>query len=214
MANSHDWSGLAANDSERQERAALALYDSAQRDDVLGDERAARALHASVTGGNHSAAAILLLGHVSSSDAGELLRQLSAVTDERTKLRAWSKPVAVRIPALVALARVGDSGARLALLEHIEQAPTEDLVFLLGIVREFDDPAVLHVLAKHLSDERAIGDGVPSGAAPSRRIADLTADALIDRLSLAVSFARRPAGRYTADQLQEVLRLVRGSVPQ
>jgi hypothetical protein len=170
-------------------------------------------LYQSVTGGNHSAAAILLLGHLPSATSGGLLQDL-ARRDERTKLRPWLRPVSIRLPSLAALSRQGDSGARRSLLEHIDQAPIDDIVFLLAIAREFDDPVILHALSRFLGDERLVAGGVPSGATPQRRLADLTADAIIDRLQLPVSFARRPSGRYSPEQLDEVRRLLRGAAPQ
>jgi hypothetical protein len=85
---------------------------------------------------------------------------------------------------------------------------------LLEVIDDIDDPAALQLLRNYLSDERKAPGGVPYGAVPSRRLADLAADALMDRLNLAVSFARRPAGRYEADQLAEIDSKVRATIPQ
>jgi len=212
MVEAHDWAGLRASDIDSQERAALALYDSPRLEATLAGSEAATALHESVAGGNHSAAAILLLGHLPPATSGPLLKNL-ARGDERTKLRPWLRPVSIRLPSLVALSRQGDVGARRALLEHIEQAPIDDIVFLLAVAREFDDPVILQSMSRFLGDERPVAGGVPSGAAPQRRLADLTADTIIDRLQLPVSFARRPAGHYSPEELDEVRRRLGGAVP-
>jgi hypothetical protein len=209
------WRGLQADEPEAQERAALAIYDSGRSLADLGGDAASAALRSSVNRGNHSAAAILLLGRDSSSEAKTILTSLrNQPDDDRTKLRAWSPVVGVTLAAAVALSRLGDTDARSWLIAHIEQAPLGDLEFLLDVAKEIDDPAILHALATGLDDERPVRAGVPSGAEPQRRLADLTVDALTDRLGLSVSFPLRPSGQYSAEERQEVRRLLRGAVPQ
>jgi len=214
MAERASWSGLQARELEDQERAALAIYDSVGSDAVVPEEQAP-ALRASVQRGNHSAAAILLLGHDASPEAKRLLRRLrDQPAGENTKLRPWLPLVPIALPANLALSRGGDPDARARLLAHLAEAPVGEVAFVLDVAREVDDPTVLHALGKALDDERPVAGGVPSGAQPQRRLADLAVDALSDRLNLSVSFPRKRSGRYSREEIQEVKRLLRTTLPQ
>ena len=205
---------LRDKDPDIQERAAAAVYQFDRPGEIVGDARHAEALRASVEGSNHAAAAVLLLGYAPGQASLALLRKLERLPPERrTKLHPWAEAVPVSLVATVASSRLGDGPARLALLEALEHASTEVYAFLLGVVRDIDDPSVLHALAKALHDDREIGGGVPSVAEPRRRVCDAAVDALADRLRLPVRFARKPAARYGAQEIEEVRKLIRTSIP-
>ena len=121
----------------------------------------------------------------------------------------------VETAAAVALSAAGDPEGRGAGELHRLASTDEPTIrlFLLEVIGDIDDPSTLQQMRGYLSDERRAPGGVPQGATPSRRIADLVADALIDRLNLEVRFARRPAGRYEAEQLAEVDSKVRAAIP-
>ena len=205
---------LRDKDSELQSRAAAGIYRVDRPEKVFAEARNADALRKSVKGGNQSAAAILLLGYAPGAASVSLLRPLRAeLPDQGTKLHEWSDVVPVSQVATVALSRLGDAEARKALLADVAGASPGTLVFLLEVARDIDDPSVLHALAGALDDEREIGGGVPSGAAPRRRLCDLAVDTLADRLDLKVGFTRNPAGRYGPRQIDEVRQLIRGSIP-
>ncbi len=205
---------LRDQDPDIRSRAAMAIYGAEPAGDVLGDARNAEALRESVKSGDHSAAAILLLGYAPGPGSVSLLRELRGeAPDLRTKLHPWSELVPVSLVATVALSRLGDGGARKALLEGLAGASAETHAFLLSVLRDVDDPSVLHALSEALADEREVGEGVPSGAEPRRRVCDLAVDAFVDRLGLQVGFPRNPAGRYGSREIEEVRRLIRTSIP-
>src|SRR5262249_25088357 len=111
--------------------------------------------------------------------------------------------------------RRGNLTARLEVLEEIEQNSVTTLHFLLDAIREIDDPKVLHSLGRALADERPVpGSGVPFGAEPARRLADLAVDAFVPRLQLPVSFPLKPAERYDPKEVEEVKTRLTRSLPQ
>lgn len=161
-----------------------------------------------------NAALILLLGHDPGAQNIDLLRELYHSDSVKSlKLGLASPAVPLQAVAVVALSAAGDRAGRKAL--HL-LADSPDLAmqrFLLEVLDDIDDPATLQQMRRYLADEREVPGGVPHGAAPARRLADLAADALIARLKLKVGFAPRPAGRYEPQQLAEVDRLVRAAIP-
>ncbi|MBI4905472.1 MAG: hypothetical protein HY820_17700 [Acidobacteria bacterium] len=203
---------LLADDATVRERAAEGLYDSPERSTLLSSAEAAPALLASVERGNRSAAALLLLSYAPGS--APLLKKLAAEhASDLVKLRSWSRPVPLSVAATVALSRIGDADARRTLLERAAEYPDAVRVFLLDVLTDVDSPEVWHQFAAYLHDETEIPEGVPSGAA-RRRVADRAVDAFLDRLNLPVSFARNSGGRYTTDQIDETLRVLRERVPR
>lgn len=201
-------------DPETQQKASLALYDSDNFGDLLGNAKAAAALRSSVRAENKSASAILLLGYDSSQEAVALLKEIQRnFSDQMTKLRPWTAVVPLSLVIDVSLSRLGDSSARLALLEEIGHASFETLSFLLDVLREIDDPTVLHAISRALDDERPVRGGIPSGGAPGRRLADVAVDAFVERLGLAVGFHLEPSRAYSDSNIKEVKRLMTQDIP-
>jgi hypothetical protein len=183
---------LASKDPEQHERAARDIHSARDWDLAVRFAGALREAVRTVP----SAAAMLLLARVPDEESKHLLRQaMYSDTGKQTKLALKSPAVPLGTAASVALSAAGDPEGR---RELHRLAGSEDLAtrrFLLEVIDDIDDPAALQLLRRYLSDERKAPGGAPYGAVPSRRIADLAADALIDRLDLAVSFARRPTGQ-------------------
>ena len=103
--------GLRSSDPDEAARAADALYRSGAATQALAESAAGESLCASVAAGNRSASAVLLLGYV--PGAADLLNKLAREHgDAPVKLRPWSDVVPLRLAALAALSRLGDSEAR------------------------------------------------------------------------------------------------------
>ena len=209
------WLAKTLNDRspELQERAAIALYDRYPSEAVAARKPIGTALRQSA-GKNPTAAALLLLGHFPGRETARILTQAGGQRSRKTKLHPSDPPVSVVLPALIAGSRIGDQQARRALLERIESAPVEELRFLLRAIQEIDAPEVLLMLARTLDDSRVVGGGVPSGAAPVRRLCDLAVDSFVGRLALKVGFPLNSAGRYQPAQIEQVKRAIRGAIPQ
>jgi hypothetical protein len=201
---------LASDEPEQRDRAARSIHSARAWDLVPPLSGALRDAARAVP----TAAVLLLLAHDPSDENTQLLRQaMRSRTGKQTKLELGSPAVPVETAAAVALSAAGDPEARRELHELASSDDPTTRRFLLEVIGDIDDPPTLQQLRQYLSDEREAPGGVPQGAAPARRIADLAADALIDRLNLDVRFARRPAGRYEAEQLAEVDSKVRAAIP-
>lgn len=203
---------LASGNPEEREAAAHAIYIAAAWHLVPALAGALRDAIRAVP----NAAAMLLLAHDPSDENRDVLRQvMESHTGKLTKLGLSSTAVPLETAAAVALSAAGGPEGR---RELHQLASSDDLTirrFLLEVVSDIDDPSILQQMRAYVSDEREVqGVGVPDGAAPARRVADIAADALIDRLNLAVGFARRPSGRYEPDQLAEVNAKVRAAIPE
>jgi hypothetical protein len=203
---------LVSTDPEKAARAADALYAMPDVAETFAEPRAGEAAAKSVAQNNRTAAAVLLLGY---SPAGSpVLKQLLREHgDEPVKLKAWSRTVPLSVAALAALSRLGDGDARLRLLAEIPQYDDKVRVFLLDILPYIDSPEVWQALSECLHDTREIPEGVPSGAA-RRRVCDYAVDAFANRLALRISFAQKPGGRYGAEEVEQVLKLLRQNVPR
>jgi hypothetical protein len=201
-------------DPEVQEKTSLALYDAENPAEYLGDAEISAALRSSAGGESQSASAVLLLGYDSSPESIDLLREIRKEGgQQRTKLRPWTAVVPLSLVADISLSRLGDATARIELLQEIGHGSIETMRFLLDVLREIDDATVLHAIARALDDNRTVSGGVPSGAAPARRLADEAVDAFIKRLDLAVGFDPDPARRYSEDELAEVKQLIDREIP-
>lgn len=196
---------------EIQMRASLALYELEDRRAVA--RAATDALCRSVEGGNDSAAALLLLGHGKGEAAkAALLSMQRRDPPGQSELHEWTPAVPTPFVATIALSRLGDAASRGRLLAAAESAGVPELQFLLGVLDEVDDAAVLASLSRLLGDTREASGGVPSGAAP-RRLCDVAVDALVKRLRLKTSFRPDPAARYEPARVDEVRKALSSSVP-
>jgi len=204
-----------AGEPDSAERAALELFESPQAEAWMGDAETAGAVRRSVSAGNHSGAAILLLGLENSPEGAALLMDLrESGRGELAKLQPWTPAVPLPLVADVALSRRGVGEARTRLLAEIENAELATLAFLLGVLEQIDAPEVLHAVSRTLDDGREVSAGVPSGAAPARRLADEAVDAFIDRLNLTVGFSRNASRRYSEEEIDQVRQAILRSVPQ
>ena len=197
---------LADSSADLRERAARALYARCPAEAWRSGE-AAGALRKSVAEGNGAAAAYLMLGHFPDPATEEVLR--AALEDSSpVKLERWQAPVPASLPALVALARMGRSGAEERLVPAVRQAGLNELVFLLHVLDEIEARAALRALSSALGDSREISGGVPAGATPRRRVQDLAVDTFVRRLNLQPGFPLQPAARYAPAQISRIRGMV------
>jgi len=202
---------LKSQDPQEREAATLALYRARKWEWIPS---VAESLRTNARE-RPDAPTLLVLAHDGGGATLALLRELmTGDSGKLTKLDLDSPAVPLEAAATVALSGLGDADANRAL--H-QLATSDDLAirrFLLEVIDDLNDPSVLHQLLDYLADERAVeGAGVPHGAEPARRLADLAADALMGRLNLSVGFARKPTGRYEPAELAEVERRVKESIP-
>lgn len=162
--------------------------------------------------GKPGAAVLLLLGY--SAAGGEFLKK-SLAEERLVKLYQYSPTVPAWLPAMVALSRLGDAQARISLNSEIDKGNIDTLEFLLQAIESIDAPEILHALAiKTLTDEREISGGVPDGAQPSRRVADMAVDAFVKRLELESFFEIKPSRRYEKSGIDNILNLISDAIPQ
>ncbi len=207
--------GLRSPHLEVQEKTANGLYRDGRPGDLMEQTEVAAALRESVSTGNLSPAAFLLLGHDRSKKSLEVLKAVEkANPDQLTKLNPWDKPVWIRDVLLVPLLKTGDASAPHRLLEMIEEANTATLTFLLQILVEIDSPEILHSLARTLDDKTVIGGGAPHGVDHPRRLADAATDAFMARLNLKPGFEPHPARRYEDGELAAVKQAIINTIPR
>jgi hypothetical protein len=203
---------LLSPDADTAARAADALYALPNAAEIFAAAPASEAVATSLAQTRWTAAKVLLLGY--SPKGSALLKELLARHGtEQVKLRSWSRMVPLEVVALAALSRLGDREARARLLAQIPTYAEPARVFLLDILPYIDAPEVWHALSAYLQDTREIPEGVPSGAA-RRRLCDHAADAFVNHLALPVSFERQPGGRYEAQAIEQVSKLLRQTVPR
>ena len=195
-------------------RAAVALYE---RDDpvaLAAHPDLGAALRRSVALGNDSAAAILLLGYFPDADSSATLQKLRLQkATVNTELQSWSPVVPLVLPVYMALSRLGDNEARLALLAHIEAGKLNELAFMLETIRDINSPLVLQALKVTLADRREIAGSLPSGIQPQRRLADLAVNAFVGLLKLDIDFVLSEARRFTQAEIDQVGRKIDAVLP-
>ena len=196
-------------------RAASALYANYDPLELAKEPTLEKALGISLNKGNDAAAAILLAGYFPVEDMGKALRDLDARSlDADTELTSWSPPVPVKLAAAISLSRFGEQAARMHLMETAASGTPAEREFLLSVMREIDAPEVLHALAATLDDTTAISSGVPSGAAPQRRLCDLAVEQFVQRLNLTVDFNQNSHSRYTSEEINQVRTAIREQLPR
>jgi HEAT repeat protein len=207
---------LSDSSTEVSERAALALYERFDPDQVAANPEAAKAIRASIAGSRPVAATLVLAGYLPGDATKEALRRFleQPGSNYETSMQSGSNPVSARLPAQLALARLGDVEAMRSVAELTERAPVAEWQFLLAAIRDINAPRVLHALKRALDDPRETAAGVPSHAGPKRRVCDEAVNALASRLKLKTSFPLTVAQRYSLDQLAEVRRLIDEMLPK
>ena len=131
------------------------------------------------------------------------------------KLDNAGPTVPASIATMMALALLGEPQARVALDASIPVADPQLLEFYLAAITLIDDPTVLQAPARAtLANRTPIGDGLPSGAKPPRRLADRAVDAFVQRLNLRPGFTLTKTGRYSEQDIREIGQLIESAVPQ
>jgi HEAT repeat protein len=209
---------IAMNDSspEVAERAASALYDRFDPERVLANGDAAKSIIANIAKGQPAAATLLLAGYLPVESATPALEKFleRPGSDYQAALSAGASPVTARLPARLALARLGDKAAMHDVAILTERASVDEWQFLFAAIRDINAPRMLHAIKRALDDMRETSAGIPSHADPKRRVCDEAASALATRLNLKTSFPLTAVQRYTLEQLAEVRRLIDETIPQ
>src|SRR6266542_3175660 len=206
---------LADTSPDIRERAALALYERYEPAQLAAHAGACKALAALAAGDNPSAAALLLLGYCPGPETERVLRTVAAQTPAPpVRLFPWSAPVVASLPARVALARLGDREAQLALAQAVAGDTPAELEFLLAALREIEAPTVLRALTGVLADTRKAATVAHSGAVPQHRLCDVAVNAFVRRFSLKIGFELSEVLPYSVDQLDDVRRRVDAAIPR
>ncbi len=193
---------LRTGEYDSAERVADALLAESFARQIVPDAATADAVIQCVQRGFRSASLVLLLGYA--DRARDLLQSLLAeYGDERVKLTTSSRPVPLRLPATLALARLGDVIAERAVVHALATSDAAQRVFVLNVLPYILSPAQLAATVALLSDVTEIPDDVPSGA-KRRRVCDHALDACVSRFTLAPTFPLQPGGRYSDAALAEV----------
>ncbi|MEM0907924.1 MAG: hypothetical protein AAGJ94_11205 [Pseudomonadota bacterium] len=157
------------------------------------------------------AAVLLLAGLVPAAAAALNSYRDSTVEVQRSD---FGPSVYGRIPANIALARLGDADARVSVLTEIASARGSRLRFYLSVLPLIEDRTVLSMLAENtLHNLKPQPDSRPSGAGAPRRIADIAVDAFAARLALDTGFPIDRIRRYTDKERDRVHALVRNALP-
>jgi hypothetical protein len=206
---------LTDSSADIRQRAAGHLYEHQDPVRVAGHTELAQALQHYLTLESDAAAAVLLLSYFPDAATQAALQRVRAnAAAALTKLRPWLPVVPLALPVDMALSRLGESEARRALLQRIADGRLEELQFLLEAIREIDAPAVLHALTATLADEREISSGVPSGAEPRRRLADLAVNAFVKHLRLQVNFELADEKRFSQAEIDQVKARINETLPR
>lgn len=199
--------------AELRERAALAIYEKFEPRAIATNDALGKALAASVTQGNPSAAAALLLAYVPGSVAEKCLHaERDRMPPAAVRLYSWSAPVDGSLAAQVALAHRGDSAAVQFLSQKLHHAIPAEIEFLLATLREIESPPLLRALAETLNDTRAAATVQHSSRGSARRLCDVAVNAFVQRFALPVGFELSLTLSYTPRQIDEVRRGVEVSL--
>ncbi len=198
------------------ERASLALYERFDPDQVAANTDAARAILGSINAGNPAGTTLVLAGYIPGAKTEEALRKFLKLPESREPIQflSDSNPVTAQLPALLALARLGDKDSMSEVAKRAEHADGDEWLFLLAAIRDVNAPRILHAIKEALDDPRETSVGVPSHAAPKRRVCDEALNALVERLSLKPSFPISTAQRYSPQELAEARRLIDEFLPK
>lgn len=195
-------------------RAAAALY--AIGADAAKDTSVAAALRAFLGRGNDDAGAILLTGYTGATESMATLKALrEAKAGMVTKVFQWSPAAPVPLVVDVALARLGDADAGSRVIDAIDNGDLATLVFLLHVIRDIEESAVLRALADTaLGDHRPVEGDVPSHADIGIRLADVAAVAFAGRFDLDVGIGPAADRRLERDRIEAVREALEARLPQ
>ncbi len=198
------------------ERASMALYERFDPDQVAANADVIRAVLGSINAGNPAGATLVLAGYMPGAKTEEALRMFLKRPESRkpTIFLADSNPVTAYLPALLALARLGDKDSMSEMASRAERADVDEWLFLLAAIRDVNAPRILHAIKSALDDTRETAAGIPSHASPKRRICDEALNALVKRLGLKSSFSISTTQRYSPQELAEVRRLIDEFLPK
>lgn len=200
------------DNADIRERAANAVLDHRLRFGDVGAVDPGEAIVAASKKGELSGSAILLLGY---SQVGVTVLQQATTGTRLIKTRDAGPAVSIGLAAQLALSRRGDKSARAHLESHFADADDNSLIFVLSNIGIIDSPTLLHALAAAtLGNSSPTGLGVPSGAEPSRRVADEAVIAFVKRLSLKIDFDVEDMVRFKPEQIDTVKELIGESIPQ
>ncbi len=183
-------------------RAANAILDQCFVQGKAPEDVACDAVVSCVERGFRSAALVLLLGYFEQAKP-LLLKLLTDYGDERVKLTTSSRPVALSLPALLALARLGEATAERAVLNTLAASDGAHRVFVTDVLPYVQSREILEALTILLSDATEIPEDVPSGA-KRRRVCDHALEAWVKRFNLKPTFLLQPGARYAELALAEV----------
>ena len=172
-------------------RAALAIYRRCPRAN-LPCPQLIEGLHMP----DPSAAAILLGGYCHEAK-GILQKPLTG----NLKLEAYGPLVRGGLVASVSLLRLGDQSQTGILANAVKSQSLAETEFILQVLPDIANPRLVMPMFDDLR-ETSFASKSPAGAKQPRRICDIAADLLADRVEVKLPFDRKPFGRYTAQQLQ------------
>lgn len=175
-------------------RAANALYWRCDRAAASGFTPL---LCRSIEMGNAEAGTVLLLGYGKAEEVAGCLGKVAA-RKEMVKLTLGSKPVPIALAAAVPRARFGEPEE---LRKAFRKPDLPTALFLLGVLRDIEDPEALRAARAFLDDEREAPGVVAHG---TRRVRDVALEALVGRFGLKVSFAIAPGREYAPAEVAEV----------
>ena len=202
---------MANPDYDTRVRATEAVYTAVIAHGAPRDQAFADKIVAAIQG-EPTAGALLLGGLVPAAE-----EPLNAHVGQTrlVKLFTSKPPVPAGIPATVALSLLGDQDSRDRLEQSVMAGDPVLLEFYLTAMPMIDSPTILHALAAAtLANEAPVGDGLPSGADPPRRLADIATETFVRQFDLHPGFELDETERYSEEKRRKVLSLITASMPQ
>ncbi|QDG76884.1 hypothetical protein [Labrenzia sp. PHM005] len=201
---------MSSDDYDTRVRASAAAYECVRKNG-LPDNPAFKEDVLAALNGEAEAGGLLLASYFPESQAGLSKHQTST---RLVKLDASDPAVPVDLVTAVALSRLGDQDARGRLETKIQEGDPANLVFLIKAMAVIDAPEILHSLASAtLSNETPVGDGLPSGVTPQRRVADIATEYFVHRLKFDPGFELDPTRLYSQDERGLVARKIAEKLP-
>ncbi len=202
---------MSDDDFDTRERSAQAVFSVVSAHGVPKTRVFAEAVLAGLDD-KPSAATLLLAGFVPQArDA--LIRNADA--RHLVKLGNDGPAVSAGLAAQLSLSLLGNADARRRLESAMPTASPDHLKFCLDAMAVIDAPTLLHALADAtLSNDTPIGDGLPSGATPARRLSDHAVETFVRRLNLDGGFKIDHTRQYTEDETRAVAIQIERALPR